>query len=70
MKRLNKCLFLGCFSSLLSPPSSHRHQQDLWLCFCNAMISIRKRVFHILFFLNLLGLFGQGLSACPMLKKC
>nr|DAK55963.1 MAG TPA: hypothetical protein [Caudoviricetes sp.]DAN18695.1 MAG TPA: hypothetical protein [Caudoviricetes sp.] len=22
------------------------------------------------FFLNLLGLFGQGLSACPMLKKC
>jgi len=22
------------------------------------------------FFLNLLGLFGQGLSACPVLKKC
>nr|DAV18787.1 MAG TPA: hypothetical protein [Caudoviricetes sp.] len=22
------------------------------------------------FFLNLLGLLGQGLSACPMLKKC
>jgi hypothetical protein len=22
------------------------------------------------FFLNLLGLLGQGLSACPVLKKC
>nr|DAX98871.1 MAG TPA: hypothetical protein [Caudoviricetes sp.] len=36
------------FVSLLSPPSSHRHQQGLWLCFSNA-ISIRKRCFHILF---------------------
>nr|DAK43133.1 MAG TPA: hypothetical protein [Caudoviricetes sp.] len=33
---------------MVPPPSSHRHQQGLWLLFCNA-ISIRKRVFHILF---------------------
>jgi hypothetical protein len=43
-------------------------QQDLWLLISNA-ISIRKRVFHILFFLNLLGLFEQGLSACSVLKS-
>ena len=38
--------------------------------FCNAMISIRKRFFSHPFFRNLLGLVGQGLSACPVLKKC
>nr|DAK30856.1 MAG TPA: hypothetical protein [Caudoviricetes sp.] len=43
--------------SLLSPPSSHRHQQGLWLCFCNAMISIRKRLFSHPFFLILRVLF-------------
>nr|DAW65039.1 MAG TPA: hypothetical protein [Caudoviricetes sp.] len=30
----------------------------------------KKEGFSHPFFLNLLGLFGQGLSACPMLKKC
>ena len=30
----------------------------------------KKEGFSHPFFLNLLGLFGQGLSACPVLKKC
>mgnify|MGYP003086810824 CR=1 FL=1 len=30
----------------------------------------KKEGFSHPFFLNLLGLFGQGLSACPVSKKC
>jgi len=30
----------------------------------------KKEGFSHPFFLNLLDLFGQGLSACPVLKKC
>jgi hypothetical protein len=56
------------FVSLLSPPSSHRHQQGLWFL---VMQDINKKEgFSHPFFLNLLGFVGQGLSACPVLKKC
>ena len=38
-------------------------------CFVMQDINKKEGVSHP-FFLNLLGLFGQGLSACPVLKKC
>ncbi|MFR4585084.1 MAG: hypothetical protein ACLT67_01040 [Streptococcus salivarius] len=50
MKRLNKCLFLGCFSSLLSPQDTSKVFGFLVMQDIN-----KKEVFSHPFFLNLLG---------------